>query len=543
MNNKFTQLIDNEEIIRSLDFMGIENPTPIQEQAIPSALNGHDVLAESKTGSGKTISFGIPVINLIEKNVKGVQAIIIAPTRELAKQVSAEISKLAKYTRFVRVATIYGGESYDRQTQSIRSGANIVVGTPGRIKDHLKRKTLKIDNVKMLVLDEADVMLDMGFAPEINDILKFIENDELQTMLFSATIPPQIKKIAREYLNADYTHVKIASTEKTSDTIDQYAMIVDRSDKMESLYKILETEDKNKVIIFSNTKSMCDELGVKLNMMGFKASALHGDLKQSQRDKVMKNFRGNDKHILIATDVAARGIDVSNVELVINYDLPKELDFYVHRIGRSGRANNEGKSISILVRQEMRHLKSIERHINKKIQMLEPIIKPMDFNDVVAALNTWASETTLEEKKFSRLNKLKESFENQEDFDKALVKIFDFYLEKHITKNNRSNDSRNDRGDRRSRDGESRGSFTSKDDTRIHLNVGKIDRINMGRLLDLITDNTGIRNSAIKNVKILDRFCFFDVPLKDEKKVLSSLKNFNFKGRNISAVVAKVIKR
>lgn len=556
MEKNFKDIIGNEEILRSLDFMGIAEPTPIQEQAIPHAINGIDVLAESKTGSGKTISFGIPVVNLIDKNIKGVQAIIIAPTRELAKQVSKELAKIAKYSRFVKIATIYGGESYDRQIQTIRSGANIVVGTPGRIKDHLKRKTLSISNVKMLVLDEADVMLDMGFAPEINDILKFIQNDNLQTMLFSATIPPQIKNIAKQYLKDDHAHVKIASKEKTADTIEQFAMLVNRSEKLQALSKIIEKEEAKKIIIFSNTKTMCEELGIKLRMDGFGASALHGDLKQNQREKVMKNFRDRDAHILIATDVAARGIDVSNVELVINYDLPKELDFYVHRIGRSGRANNKGKSISLYTNVDRRLLKNIERHINKEITQVENIIKPKDFEAVVTELREIAVKATPNEKLTAKLMYLENGFENAEEFQNAVLHMFDFYLEKNITKNvrpqnDRSNDRRGDRNDRRGDRGDrrgdrgdrGRGSFTSHDDTRIHMNIGKLDKLTTGKLLDLIRENTNIDNNQVNNIKILDKFCFFDAPKTQESKVLSSFSDFNYRGRKVSAMVAKQIKR
>lgn len=549
MEKKFEQIISNEEILRSLSFMGIDNPTPIQEQAIPFAIDGQDVLAESQTGSGKTISFGIPVVNCIEKNIKAVQAIIIAPTRELAKQVSNELQKLSKYSRHVRIATIYGGESYDRQIQTIRSGANIVVGTPGRIKDHLKRKTLKIDEVKMLVLDEADVMLDMGFAPEINDILAFIHNDSLQTMLFSATIPKQIQHMAKDYLKDDYAHVKIESKQKTADTIEQYAMLVNRSEKLDSLMKIIEVEKKDKIIIFSNTKTMCEELGIKLRMSGVNASALHGDLKQSQREKVMKKFRDQSKHILIATDVAARGIDVSNVQLVINYDLPKELDFYVHRIGRSGRANNEGKSISIYTSVERRLLKNIERHINKEITQIESIIKPKTFEDVTTELKELAVNTELTSKNVKKLEFFKTLFENEEDFEKAVYQLFDFYLDKNVSKEKPKSDNGRDRGDRGDRRGDRggdrgrRGSVTAASDTRIHINVGRLDKLSTGALLDFITKHTVLRKNEINNIKILDKFSFFDAPKKLEGKILSSMSDVSYGRRNVSAMVAKEIKR
>lgn len=539
---KFNELISNDDILKSLEVMGIETPTEIQAESIPTAVEGHDVLAESKTGSGKTISFGIPAINLVDKNTKSVQAVVITPTRELANQVSKELQKLSKYSRHIKIASVFGGQSMDKQIQALRSGTNIVVGTPGRIKDHLKRKTLKIDSLKMLVLDEADVMLDMGFAPEINDILKFVDSDDLQTMLFSATIPKQIVNISKTYLKKDYKHVKIHSTEKTADTIDQYAMIVNRSEKLESLYKVVENDDAKKIIIFSNTKSMCDELGVKLGIKGFKASALHGDLKQSQRDKVMKKFRENKEHILIATDVAARGIDVSNVELVINYDLPKELDFYVHRIGRSGRANTSGKSISLLVNSEKRHLSNIERHINKKITMMDSVIKPMKFEDVSEELKQIALKSEVESKKMQKLEFLKSSFENEEDYEKALVYIFEYYLDKKVTKPVKRDNSSNGR-DRDSDRGQGQRSLTNKNDTRIHLNLGKMDKVKPSRLVELITSNARISQRDINNVKVLDRFSFFDVPKNNEQDVIKAFTNFKFGNRKLNAMVAKNIKR
>lgn len=543
MENKFNKLTTNEGILKALDLMEITTPTPIQEQSIPLALSGKDILAESKTGSGKTLAFGIPAVELVDQSEKKfVHSIIITPTRELALQVSRELVKLAKFNRYVKVTSVYGGESIDRQIRELRSGTNIVVGTPGRIKDHLLRGTLNISRVKLLVLDEADVMLDMGFAPEIDEILKYINSEDHQTMLFSATIPKQIQNIANSYLKDDYTNVKIKSTEKTSDTIEQFAMIVNRGEKVEAVQQILANEQSKKVIIFSNTKMMADELQTKISMNGIFASALHGDLKQTQRDRVMKKFRNDKNSVLIATDVAARGIDVSNVDLVINFDLPKELDFYVHRIGRSGRAGNKGRSISLLYNGERRLLSSIERHTNKKMQMLESVIKDVTFEDVVEMLHTQIKDTEYPTKKFKKLAYLENSFENPEDYQKALVFLFENYLDKKIVTREKSRSNKNNNSNNNN-DRERRGSFTSKDDTRIHINVGKLDRIGNKTLVDLIYKNTGIESRYINNVKVLDKFSFFDCPMKDEKKVLSAFKKYSLKGRQVNAQVAQKIKR
>ena len=343
---KFEDLPISDEIKRAIADMGFEEPSPIQAQSIPVILSGRDVIGQAQTGTGKTAAFSIPVLETIDPENKSLQAIILCPTRELAIQVSKEIKKLSKYMHGIKSLPVYGGQPIDRQIKSLKGGVQIVIGTPGRVIDHINRKTLKLDNVKMLILDEADEMLDMGFREDIETILNKTPENR-QTTFFSATMPKGILDLTRKYQN-DPEHVKIVRKEITVSNISQYYIETRNANKLEVLCRLIDVYNPKLSVVFTNTKRGADELVSDLQARGYFADALHGDLKQTQRDIVMDKFRQGTIDILVATDVAARGIDVDDVEAVFNYDLPQDEEYYVHRIGRTGRAGRTGVSFSFV---------------------------------------------------------------------------------------------------------------------------------------------------------------------------------------------------
>ena len=339
-------------IIKAVEEMGFESMTPIQEQAIPIMLEGKDLIGQAQTGTGKTAAFGIPIIQKIDPEEKGLQAIILCPTRELAMQAAEEIRRFAKYMHEVKVLPVYGGQDISKQIRALSKGVQIVVGTPGRVMDHMRRHTLKTGKVRIVVLDEADEMLNMGFREDIETILTDMP-EERQTALFSATMPKPILEITKEYQKEDAEYLKITPKEVTIPLVKQAYYQVPRKEKEEVLTRLMDYYHPKRSLIFCNTKRMVDELTEHLKDRGYQAEGLHGDLTQHQRDTVMNLFRGGRMDVLIATDVAARGIDVDDVEAVFNYDVPEDIEYYVHRIGRTGRAGKTGRSFTLVSGKEV----------------------------------------------------------------------------------------------------------------------------------------------------------------------------------------------
>lgn len=356
----------DERIIRAVQEMGFEVMTPIQQQAIPALLEGRDVLGQAQTGTGKTAAFGIPMIQRIDPSVEGVQCIILCPTRELAIQAADELRKFAKFMHGIKILPIYGGQDITKQIRSLKGNVSIIVGTPGRVMDHMRRHTLHLDNIKAIVLDEADEMLNMGFREDIETILKEIPENH-QTALFSATMPKPILDITHTY-QKDAVHVKVAAKEVTIPLVKQYYYEVQRQNKAEVTARLLDYYNPKRSLIFCNTKKMVDDLTEELKGRGYFAEGLHGDMSQFQRDKVMNGFRNGTVEILIATDVAARGIDVDDVEAVFNYDVPQDIEYYVHRIGRTGRAGKTGRSFTLVVGREIYKIREIENVCHTKIK-------------------------------------------------------------------------------------------------------------------------------------------------------------------------------
>jgi len=366
----FTELGLSPELLKAIDKLGFEQASPIQAESIPPLMQGSDVVGQSQTGSGKTAAFAIPAIEKTDPAQRAVQVLILCPTRELAVQVSEEVQKLALFKRGIMALPIYGGQSYERQFYGLKQGAQIVIGTPGRIMDHMRRGTLRLETIKMVILDEVDVMLNMGFRDDIETILQ-ATSKERQTVFFSATIPKPIQQLIEKYAR-DPKQVRIEQKALTVPTVEQVYYEVDRRYKIELLTRLIDIHDLKLGIIFCNTKRMVDDLVDHLEAAGYMADRLHGDMNQAQRDRVMNKFRKSGLEFLVATDIAARGIDVDDVEVVFNYDLPYDVEDYVHRIGRTGRAGRSGRAISFVAGREMFQIYNIERYTKTKIQRGKP---------------------------------------------------------------------------------------------------------------------------------------------------------------------------
>ena len=362
----FAELGLSPELLKAVSRLGYEEASPIQSEAIPALLTGKDVVGQSATGSGKTAAFALPIIERIKTERRVPQALILCPTRELAMQVAEEVSKLAFFKRGVRELPIYGGASYDRQLRGLRDGAQIIIGTPGRVMDHLQRGTLSLKDVNTVVLDEADRMLDMGFRDDIDTILSQAP-PERQTVFFSATLPPPIRDLIHRFTR-EVVNVRIDSQALTVPDIEQVYYEVERRSKLEVLCRLIDLEDVKLGIVFCATKVMVDELTSHLVARGYRAEALHGDLSQAMRERVMGRFRKRQCEFLVATDVAARGLDVDDVEVVFNYDLPHDGEDYVHRVGRTGRAGRKGKAITFVAGREIYKLQNIQRFTKARIQ-------------------------------------------------------------------------------------------------------------------------------------------------------------------------------
>jgi len=364
-NLEFKDLKLSKEIQKAITDMGFEEATPIQSNSIPYMLEGKDVIGQAQTGTGKTAAFGIAALERIDPQNKGVQAVILCPTRELAIQVSEELKKLSKYQRGIDILPVYGGQPIDRQIRALKKGVQIIIGTPGRVMDHMERKTLKMDGVKMIVLDEADEMLDMGFREDIETIMKRIPK-ERQTILFSATMSRAILDLAKKYLTKPQM-IKLENKEMTVPNVEQFYYEVKSQAKPEVLARLIDINDLKLSLVFCNTKRRVDELVDNLKTRGYLADGLHGDLQQRQREIVMSRFRKREIEILVATDVAARGIDVGDIEAVFNYDIPPDDEYYVHRIGRTARAGKAGRAFSFVTGKEVYRIRQIQQFTKSKI--------------------------------------------------------------------------------------------------------------------------------------------------------------------------------
>jgi len=410
--NGFGGLGLSESTLQAIEKAGYTIPSPIQEQAIPEILNGRDIIGQAQTGTGKTAAFGLPALEAIDVTDRSTQALILCPTRELALQVCNELKKLSYGKRGLSIAAVYGGESIMNQIKDLKRGVHIVVGTPGRVIDHLERKTLQLDGIKMFILDEADEMLNMGFREDIERVLTQAPK-ERQTILFSATMSAPILNITKRFLN-NPVHVKVANKEVTVDTIEQWYYDISSSNKLEAMTQLFDLNELKLCLVFCNTKKKVDEVCEELRAYGYKAEALHGDLKQSSRNEVMTRFRNGGLQMLVATDVAARGLDVNDVDGVFNFDLPQDLENYVHRIGRTGRAGKKGKSFTFFLPGERYRLRELERYTKSPLNKGEAPSK----------------KQLVEFKTTKLMDKITAAAES--DVLKPFATLYDSYLEKGI---------------------------------------------------------------------------------------------------------------
>ena len=525
---KFDELNIDERILRAVEDMGFEETSPIQTQAIPAVLEGIDVIGQAQTGTGKTAAYSIPMLQKINPDVKKPQAIVLCPTRELAVQVAEEIRKLAKYMSDIKVLPVYGGQEIVRQIKSLKSGVQIIVGTPGRVMDHMRRKTVKFDSVSMVILDEADEMLDMGFRDDMETILTETP-EERQTVLFSATMPKPIMEIARKF-QKDAKIIKVVRKELTVSNIDQFYYEVRPKNKTEILSRLIDIYNPKLSVVFCNTKRQVDELISELKGRGYFADGIHGDMKQQQRDRVMDDFRSGKTEILIATDVAARGIDVDGVDIVFNYDLPQDEEYYVHRIGRTGRAGKSGLALSFISGREVYKLKDIERYCKTKI-LAKPIPSLDDVKNTKMDGIFDKIKEMIEADEHRAMLDMVEEHVNQEDYTSmdmaaALLKMIV--------------------GDTLDRVDEVENfHFDENADTsrmvRLFINVGKKDKITPANILGAIAGESGMPGRLVGAIDMMDNYTFVDVPAKHAEAVLAAMNdNVLIKGRKVNVEKANV---
>ncbi|MDI6813057.1 MAG: DEAD/DEAH box helicase [Desulfitobacteriaceae bacterium] len=515
----------SKQVLQALTEMGFEEPSPIQREAIPLAMEGIDLIGQAQTGTGKTAAFGVPITEMANPKFQAVQALVVTPTRELAVQVSEEIGKIGKY-RHIKPLPIYGGQSIDRQIRALRYGCQVVVGTPGRLLDHLNRGTLKLQYVKIVVLDEADEMLDMGFIEDIESILKQVPPEERQVMLFSATMPMEIRKLAQRYMKSPRT-IAVSRDELTVPLTDQVFYETRDNIKVDALCRIIDMEDIGQGIIFCRTKRGVDELVAALEARGFFANALHGDLSQQQRDRVMKRFRDGKTELLVATDVAARGLDIDNVTHVINFDIPQDPEAYVHRIGRTGRAGRKGQAITLISPKEYRQLRLIEQLIKSRIRRQElPSLTDISERQAENLKNTLLKYIQKDHLGTYRTI-VGDLMEEHDSIDVAAAALR-YAVEGPIT-------------DERSDDDEAAFGNTGATPgmVRLFMSIGRMQQIRPQDIVRWIADESGIPGNIIGMINIYDRFTFVEVPEEYAQRVLNSMHQNMIKGRKVNVEPAK----
>ncbi len=588
---KFSELQVSDFILDAVKEMGFEDMTPIQAQAIPAVMSGRDVIGQAQTGTGKTAAFGIPAVEHVDVNLKATQVLIMCPTRELALQVKEQITKLAKFKKGLLVTAIYGGESYEKQFANLKRGTQIVVGTPGRITDHINRGTLKLDNISMVTLDEADEMLNMGFREDIEKILEFAPT-ERQTVLFSATMSREILAITKRF-QKDPEIIKVTRKEITNDNIEQAYFTVRREAKVEVMCRLIDVNDLKLMLVFCNTKSKVDEVVVDLQERGYAAEGLHGDLRQAARNQVMNKFRTGNTTILVATDVAARGIDVTGVDAVFNYDVPMDLEYYVHRIGRTGRAGQLGKAFMFVSGRERGKLRELENYT--KVVIPQGTIPT--YKDLVKVrenrLLDKVKENITDENVANFSSIVEQLVEEGHTFEQITAALLAMQLGPikpkmrdedlaEAGRNDRGRDSRGtgrpefrgrdsrggdrERGGFRERSGgdrersggdRERSSFERRGEhrgassrgngvgsgepgmVRLFLSLGRKDNVAPNHIVGAIASEAKIPGRAIGQIDMYDKFSFVEVSEKDVNKVISGMKGKTINAREASIEVAK----
>ncbi|MDE6954123.1 MAG: DEAD/DEAH box helicase [Erysipelotrichales bacterium] len=505
----FKELELSHEVLNGIEKMGYVNPSPIQEKTIPVLLEGKDIIGQAQTGTGKTLAFGSVLLSKIKKD-KYIQGLILSPTRELALQIEEELRRIGVFTN-LSIVSVYGGADIEKQIKQVKKGADIIVGTPGRVIDLMKRKVLKFNHINYMVLDEADEMLNMGFKEDIEIILEQTPTDK-QTILFSATMPSDIKKIASFYMKEDYMHIQVKAKSMTATTVSQYYFESKSHQKFEVLCRILDSRQMNNALIFCRTKRSVDEVVAAMQQRHYNVEAMHGDLSQAQRTNTLKRFKNGTIQFLVATDVAARGIDVENITHVINYELPHDEELYIHRIGRTGRANKKGEAYSIVTNKEKNELMAIERKTKSHIEKLEV-----------------PSHDDIFEEKMREL-----LFDVQEEMLKGKHERF-----KEILKDIPQNMKNDVMATLLSMCYQQRVGFDYQDDIskdkydRLFINCGTMDKIRIPELVDFLVRFGKIKRSDIGNITLKRKFSFIDVKSDVSEQVVKLCHKQKIKQRRV----------
>jgi ATP-dependent RNA helicase DeaD len=532
----------SKEIVGAIHKLGFEKPTPIQEQAIPILLEGNqDVVALAQTGTGKTAAFGLPLVDLIDDRSKTTQALVLAPTRELCMQITSDFHNFTKSVKLLNIVPVYGGASIAEQIRSIKKGAQIIVATPGRLMDLLERKVINLREIRFVVLDEADEMLNMGFKEDIDHILSHTAENK-NVWLFSATMPREVREIASNYMNKP-VELQVGEKNQSNQNIEHQYMIVDDKDRYPALKRIVDYNLDIFGVIFCRTKVDTQRVAEHLIKDGYNADSLHGDLTQQQRDRVMRNFKSKALQLLVATDVAARGIDVSNLTHVIHMNLPDEIEFYTHRSGRTARAGKKGISIALINKRETQKIRQIEKLIQSKFtHKLVPSGAEVCEKRVINIVHR-LREVSLNEKEIAGF--LPTVYEALQDLSKEeIIKRFtslefnhflDYYRDApDLNRSDKSDRSeRADRGDRES----SRGHYVTGD--RLFINLGKMDGLDAGKLLGLICDRAKINKAKIGKMDLKGAYSFFEIDKEHVQAVRDHLHGFEYKGRMVRIEVTE----
>lgn len=558
---KFEELHLDERILRAVADMGFEEASPIQGQAIPLEMEGRDLIGQAQTGTGKTAAFGIPLLQRVDPKIKKQQAIVLCPTRELAIQVAEEIRNLAKYMHGIKVLPVYGGQEIGKQIRSLKSGVQVIIGTPGRVMDHMRRHTIRPEEVHTVVLDEADEMLNMGFLEDMETILGQLP-EERQTVMFSATMPQAIMEIAQKF-QREPAVVKVVKKDLTVPKVTQYYYEVQQKNKVEVLCRLLDLYAPKLSVVFCNTKKGVEEVVEALQGRGYFAEGLHGDLKQVQRDRVMNSFRNGKADILVATDVAARGIDVDDVEAVFNYDIPQDDEYYVHRIGRTGRAGREGKAFSLVVGREVYKLRDIQRYcktrivpqavpslndvtaikVDKILDQARDTIESQDLDDMIDVI-----EMKLIEEDYTAMDLaaalLRMMMGSSEDIAESSrparpLDELDLYRDRS---GGRGRGGKRDRAEtdgrrgRRVRASEKVYDYISGAPmARLFLNIGRSQNVTPGDILGAVAGESGIPGRVVGSIDMYDAYTFVEVPEEYAQVVLEAMKHARIRGKFVHA--------
>ncbi|QLY40676.1 DEAD/DEAH box helicase [Hujiaoplasma nucleasis] len=535
----------NKLIEQALTQMGFEEFTEIQAKAMPLIEEGKDIIGHSQTGTGKTAAFALPLLDRIDYENQNIQSIIICPTRELAVQVKSEIDSMGQYLPKLKTVAIYGGEAITIQIKSLKYKPQVIIGTPGRIIDLMKRKLIKLHDISYLVLDEADEMLKMGFIEDIETILEQT-NPERQTVMFSATMPKRIIDITKKYMNNPEL-VSVVTGEEPNEDITQYYYLIQDKHKIEGITRLLHVYNPNLTLVFCNTKRKVDDVTRELSKKGYNVNKIHGDLKQTNRLQVLDSFHNGELDILVATDVAARGLDIKNVEVVINYDVPEKAEYYVHRIGRTGRIGNKGYSFTLVSKREMSRIDIIQNFTKTKIKKRK-IPTPDTVLKIKQEHQIYDIEQIIEHINLSpyldTATLLLESKEPVEIISALLHKIDKNQVTEKVEGD--INEDFTSKGNSRSQSRTSSRSSNPRvkgDSQRYHLNVGSESGLTPKQLVNFIIKKTKLSNFDINDVSVSKQASFFNVPSRHHDMVMSALANINLSGINTSVQMAKPTKR